>query len=170
MANIDYKSIKEKVDEILIEYDMYKKAPIDVLKICAHNSIKVQVVKFKDKNVCAAIHKLNDEETDSYEIFVSYLQSPLEQRVSIAHELGHYYLHKDILNKEMLVDMYRKFSSREEQEEQEAEYFARCLLLEEYSLRTLLAKVDDINDIANMFKVPIDFLKERIKEVSLSDE
>ena len=49
MANIDYKTIKEKVDEILIEYDMYKKAPIDVLKICAHNSIKVQVVKFTVK-------------------------------------------------------------------------------------------------------------------------
>lgn len=169
MTNIDYKTIKEKVDEILIEYDMYKKAPIDVLKICAQNSIEVQVVKFKDKNVCAAIHKSNDK-IDCYEIFVNYLQSPLEQRVSIAHELGHYYLHKDILNKEMLVDMYKKFSSREEKEEKEAEYFARCLLLEEYSLRTLLAKVDDINDIANIFKVPINFLEERIKEISLSDE
>lgn len=166
MENIDYQKIKERVDEILIEYDMYKKAPINVFKICKIKNIKVQLVKFKENNVCAAIHKVGD----SYNIFVNHMQSPLEQRVSIAHELGHYYLHQDILDKEMLVDMYKRFSSREEKEEKEAEYFANCLLLEENSLKTLWGKVEDVNDLANMFKVPLDFLKERLVFLKLLDE
>lgn len=168
MVNIDFQSIKEKVDEILIEFDMYKKVPVDVLKICKIKDIDVKIVKFKDESICAAIHKSKDAQGESkYTIYIKYTQSPLEQRVSIAHELGHYYLHKEILEKEMLVDMYKKFSSKEEKEEVEADYFSRCILLEEDAVTTLFNEIGNVNDLANVFKVPVEFIEKRLKELNL---
>lgn len=165
--SIELQSIRKKADEVLIEFDMYKKAPVDVLRICKTNLIKVQLVVFKDENIRAVINKSEKEEEYSYEIFLNHKLSPFEQRISIAHELGHYYMHREKLDKEMIVDVYKKAYSKSEIE---ADYFAKCLLLEENSVEMLWDKISDKNDVATIFKVTLNFLGERLKDLNLVDE
>lgn len=147
--------INEKLEEftsdILLNNDMYT-IPVDVIMLAHNNEIKVFEAEL-DKNISGAIRFNND--TKKFEILVNSKDSKVRQRFTIAHELGHFFLHKDILESEDIhIDiLYRTEKTPEEVErEKEVDYFAGALLMN----RTLLKKLRNsysITELAEMFEV-----------------
>ena len=129
--------LEELTSEILLNNDMYK-IPVDVIKIANANDIKVYEGNL-DKKISGAIRYKKEE--GKFEILVNKNDVKTRQRFTIAHELGHFFLHKDFLESEELhVDiMYRtaeKETDEEKEREREVDYFAGALLMN----RTLLEK------------------------------
>ena len=85
--------IEELTSEILLNNDMYK-VPVDVIKIANANDIKVYEGKL-NKKISGAIRYDKDE--DRFAILVNKNNVKTRQRFTIAHELGHYFLHKEFL-------------------------------------------------------------------------
>ncbi len=146
--------LEELTSSILLSNDMYK-VPVDIIKIANVNDIKVYEGDL-DKKVSGAIRY--NKATSEFEILVNKKDAKVRQRFTIAHELGHYFLHQDFLKQEEIhIDtiMYRN-NEVETEEEKERErivdYFAGALLMN----RTLLEKLCKeytIAELAELFNV-----------------
>ena len=114
-------------------------------------------------------------------IGVNSLHHPNRQRFTIAHELGHLVMHRDILENEVHVDKQFKILMRDglaatgtDTIEIQANQFAAELLLPTFLLDTFLTKEFDIEDedpldaLAKKFKVSKQMLEYRIRAVSNS--
>lgn len=112
-------------------------------------------------------------------IGVNSLHHPNRQRFTIAHELGHLVMHRNILENEVHVDKQFKIlmrdgvaSSGTDTIEIEANKFAAELLLPSFLLDELLTREFDIDDegpleaLAKKFKVSKQMLEYRIRAVS----
>lgn len=111
-------------------------------------------------------------------IGVNALHHSNRQRFTIAHELGHLVMHKDILENEVHVDKQFKILMRDglaatgtDIIEIQANRFAAELLLPSFLLDTLLSKEFDIDDegpldaLAKKFKVSKQMLEYRIRSI-----
>lgn len=121
---------------------------------------------------------VNDEEfvddTDTHKLIV--INSLLKEqgnfiqrrRFIIAHEFGHYVLHK----KDAIQYAHRDTSNKDALEEKEADYFARCLLMPKDIIDVLLeikfikdsSEENKISLISRIFNVTRKKAKQRIKE------
>lgn len=150
MSKINEK-LEEFTSDILLNNDMYT-IPVDVIMLAHNNDIRVFEAEL-DKNISGAIRFNN--ETKKFEILVNSKDVKVRQRFTIAHELGHFFLHKDILESEDIhIDiLYRTEKTPEEVErEKEVDYFAGALLMN----MTLLKKLRNnysITELADLFEV-----------------
>ena len=90
--------LEELTSNILLSNDMYR-VPADVIKIANANDIKVYEGEL-DKKISGAL-RYNDTQK-RFEILVNKNDLKVRQRFTIAHEIGHYFLHNDFLKKEEL--------------------------------------------------------------------
>lgn len=110
-------------------------------------------------------------------IGVNALHHPHRQRFTIAHELGHYMLHRNLLSNEVHVDKQFKILMRNSKSstgtdamEVEANKFAAELLLPEFLIEDVLAHstfdIDDrapLDELAKNFRVSKEMLEYRIR-------
>lgn len=139
----------EKItEEILIKHDIYK-IPADIVNIAKNNNINVYKMKMPRDNIMGVIKYFSEED-----VFVIGLNEKLnlnQQRITLAHELGHYFLNKDELQSEELhVDMMFKIT---DEEEKEVEYFAGALLMNKTLLEKTYETIKDIKELAKLFEV-----------------
>lgn len=152
--------LEQFTSDILLANDMYT-IPVDVIRLANANDIKVFEANL-EKNISGAI-RLN-KENDKYEILVNSQNSDVRKRYTIAHELGHYFLHKNQLKSDVHVDeiLYRTENNQDEVErEKEADYFGGALLMN----RMLLTKLHDsysIKELADLFDVSISAMTVRL--------
>lgn len=106
-------------------------------------------------------------------------EPPVRQRFTIAHELGHYELHRD--KSDLFVDkqfIYRSLNSGDTAEkkimEQEANYFASAILMPSSILRKEIQKTNfdlaneqSIKDLSDMFKVSSTAMSIRISNLGI---
>lgn len=164
-------NLEEITSKILFDSDMYK-IPVSVLEIAQANDIKVYAGDL-DKNISGAIRY--NKENDKFEILINKNDSKARQRFTIAHELGHFFLHQDFLKKEEIhVDiMYRindkKGNEQEKQKarEREVDYFAGALLMNETLLKRLYKKCNSIQELAETFNVSVSAMTVRLDILGL---
>ena len=158
---------EELTSNILINNDMFK-VPVDVVKIAKLNSINVYEGNL-EKNVSGAIRY--NKETENFEILVNKNDTRERKRFTIAHEIGHFFLHKEILiSDEIHIDiMYRMPNDNDEQKrrEKDVDYFAGALLMN----RTLLTKMynenNTITELAEIFDVSVSAMTVRLDILGL---
>lgn len=99
-----------------------------------------------------------------FDIFVASDVGPLRARFTIAHELGHYFLHSaNAPNGKMIAERYGKGRA-----EWEANWFAAGFLMPEHAFRQLHAKhAGYLADIANEFQVSLAAAEIRAKDIGL---
>lgn len=150
MSKIDEK-IEELTSDILLNNDMYT-IPVNVITIANAYEIKVFEADL-EKNISGAIRY--NVTSKGFEVLVNTKDSKVRQRFTIAHEIGHFFLHKDMLLAEDIhIDiLYRTEKTQEElKREREVDYFAGALLMN----RTLLEKIRKnytIKELAELFEV-----------------
>lgn len=140
--------LEELSSAILINNDMYK-IPVDLIKIASNNKIDV----YKNTlvpNVSGAIRYYKED--DRFVILLNKDDPDNRQRFTLAHELGHYFLHKEILKSdEVHVDTLYRISN---EQEKEVDYFAGALLMNELLLKKIYTTTTtSISELAQLFQV-----------------
>lgn len=165
MNNNIVKELEELTTEILIQHDMLK-IPVDVVKIATEIGIDIFETELK-KEISGAIRY--DSTNRSFSILLNKKNSPKRKRFTIAHELGHYFLHKSILqNDEIHIDiLYRK--NVNDYEEKKVDYFAGALLMNEMLLRKIYKQTDSITELSEIFDVSDSAMTVRLNVLGLLD-
>lgn len=163
--------LEDLTSEILMNNDMYK-IPVDVIKIANSNDIKVYEGDL-NKKISGAIRYNKDE--NKFEILINKNDIKVRQRFTIAHELGHYFLHQDFLKSEEIhVDiMYRSINNNESEieklreKEKEVDYFAGALLMNRTLLEKMHKENDSIKELAEIFNVSVSAMTVRLDILGL---
>ncbi len=163
--------LEDLTSEILMNNDMYK-IPVDVVKIANSNDIKVYEGDL-DKKISGAIRY--EKEENKFEILINKNDIKVRQRFTIAHELGHYFLHQEFLKDEKIhVDtMYRALNNNAEEieearkREKEVDYFAGALLMNRTLLEKMHKENKSIKELAEIFKVSVSAMTVRLDILGL---
>lgn len=158
---------EELTSTILINNDMFK-VPVDVVKIAKLNGITVYEGDL-EKNVSGAIRY--NQEKENFEILVNKNDTRERKRFTIAHEIGHFFLHREILmSDEIHIDiMYRMPNEDEEQKrrEKEVDYFAGALLMNKTLLTKMYNENNTITELAEIFDVSVSAMTVRLDILGL---
>ncbi|MEQ1933233.1 MAG: ImmA/IrrE family metallo-endopeptidase [Fimbriimonadaceae bacterium] len=162
----------EKAARELLEAQGIRKAPIPVDKIAKALGVQIRYSPLDEELSGMIFIK------DGIPIIgVNALHHPHRQRFTIAHELGHYMLHRNLLSNEVHVDKQFKILMRNSKSstgtdamEVEANKFAAELLLPEFLIEDVLAHstfdIDDrapLDELAKKFRVSKEMLEYRIR-------
>ena len=170
MSKINQK-IEDLTSEILMNNDMYK-IPVDVIKIANSNDIKVYEGDL-DRKVSGAIRYKKDE--NKFEILVNKNDMKSRQRFTVAHELGHFFLHQNFFkDEEIHIDiMYRSINNDKtnleelREKEKEVDYFAGALLMNRTLLEKMHEENNSIKELAEIFDVSISAMTVRLDILGL---
>lgn len=91
-------------------------------------------------------------------IFVNENLNYEEKQNVIAHELGHYILHKKIIKDLLILRDYSLFSKRESEMEKEANLFAAFLLIDDKQYKELKSQNKSNREISIALKVNVELI------------
>lgn len=133
------------------------KLPINIQ--CIIKKLKIDLVNYTFDDDISGVLVLNDSHPT---IGINQAHSEVRKRFTIAHELGHYVLHKDQGSMFMDKVLYRKSSDgytiKDERLEREANYFAANLLMPANIVKNYIETNDlDFYEDSNIQKMAKDF-------------
>ena len=102
-------------------------------------------------------------------VFINRNMSEQMQKMTCAHELGHLFLHADLLAERQYLLEYELFDIQNETE-YEANLFAADLLIDEDELMELLAQSKDMVSIASSLDINVNLLMIKMIEMHAHDE
>ena len=148
--------------------------PIDIEDLCSRLNIPVFYADFTEiedmvkKDVAGVIRHLRgtEQRPESTTILVNDQDAKVRQRFTIAHELGHYFLHMKERDTDEPIISFRSDNSPRERE---ANSFAAALLVPEDLLREEYGKmVIPVSDaLADIFRVSKAAMRIRLEELEL---
>ncbi|MDP4011407.1 MAG: ImmA/IrrE family metallo-endopeptidase [Candidatus Roizmanbacteria bacterium] len=146
----DYKKAQQKAEELLNKYEL-SEPPIRIEDIIKGEGLSVFEVDFKSNNDLVSGFIDHDEST----IYVNKYEKDDRQAFTLAHELGHWLLHKDDLKGDSdIAIMYRKtdITRNKDPREKEANCFAANLLVPKKMLDKYVHKYS-LPQLAQIFGV-----------------
>lgn len=126
----------EEIKNIIQKNRLYEKT---FSEICSEHHIEKFEQEFP-KGIKAYIRKSEKKNQNKLEIVINSKLSLDEKKFAIAHELGHFFLHKNLWNKVGITptfsrDHWQELSVEERYMEQEADDFAWELLIPQETVR-----------------------------------
>ena len=145
--------------------------PIDPVLLANREGIKVNNAKFSDDNLVGMIVKRGDDVT----MLVNYDDPPFRKRFTIAHELGHHFLHLlqdgEYVDKEANLFRQQLGDEREmtpsRRQEIQANMFASSLLMPEDEVRRYWKERPSIEELAKIFNVSNEAMGYRVVSLGL---
>ncbi len=170
--------IRALAEEYAAKYNPDHVAPFpheNVLE--AHPDLAVYFTELEDENVSGAT-LLKDGE---FGILINTTKPLTRQHFTLGHELGHYFLHQDILRAERaIIDgeeavdgpniLYRLDDAEARQLEIEANNFAASLIMPQDLVRQVWAATGSIQKSARIFKVSPVAMSIRLTSLGLVGE
>lgn len=171
VVKLTREEIEKKATDILIDHDLHS-VPVDVVKIANQNGIGVYNAKFSEDSISGMLAKRGDNIT----MLINQSDYPNRKRFSIAHELGHHFLHLledgEIIDTE--VDLFRFETSADglddlkKMREVQANQFAAALLMPAALVRKYFyEKTSDLGALAEIFKVSEEAMGYRLNQLGL---
>ena len=157
-SNLKISSAAELLQKLSInEY------PIDLNVILQKYDITLEAAKFNNDDLSGMLIG----ENGNYKIIVNENHSQNRKSFTIAHELGHYFLHRDLQDKCEDQVFFRGATS--DNIELQANIFAGELLMPENEFKNeILIGVNTIPELANYFGVSTLAVRVRAKQLNLS--
>lgn len=146
--------IKEQANGVLRRYEGMQDIQSLLLQIAKDNN--VEVLEADMFEISGALRR----EDSQWRIYVNRQDSPTRRLFTLAHELGHYFLHKD--KRSEFVDsgfvMHREEVSKYHEEELEANEFAGNLIMPEAEIVKRIGQersvtAQDVLELASAFRV-----------------
>ena len=168
----DKRKIRNAKD-VLAKYNLLRKLPIDVEYICKKENIDIQIddlAELEEKYGYEVSGLISlDKEKGIRAIFVNQKDTIPRQKFTIAHELGHYFLHYEEAEDGEKDGAFISFRGSKGKKETEANKFARDLLMPEELVRAehLKSFVPTSDYLANIFGVSVASMKIRLEELEL---
>jgi Zn-dependent peptidase ImmA (M78 family) len=164
------RQLEIKANEVLKRHNLTT-VPIDPVLLANREGIKVNNAKFSDDNMVGMIVKRGDDVS----MLVNYDDPPFRKRFTIAHELGHHFLHLmgdgEYVDKE--ANLFRRQPSEdrtmtpERRREIQANLFAASLLMPEEEVRRYWRERRSIEDMAKIFNVSQEAMGYRLDSLEL---
>ncbi len=162
--------IEQRAKDVLVQHGLYS-LPIDPVNLANLLGVTVHNAKFADDSWAGLIAKRGQHT----QILVEQSDPPYRKRFSIAHELGHHFLHLlddgEIVDKR--VDMFREKQptladwSAQRRREVEANWFAAALLMPEELVRQQWAANPSVMALARAFNVSQEAMGYRVDSLDL---
>lgn len=162
--------IEQYARQILKQHGLYA-LPINPVLLANRLGVTVNNAKFADDSWAALISRRGQHT----QVFVEQSDPPYRKRFSIAHELGHHFLHLmedgEIVDKR--ADMFRERSqnganwSPERFKEVEANWFAAELLMPQEFVRAEWKLNPNVSTMAKVFNVSEEAMGYRIDALGL---
>ncbi len=157
-------SIEAKANTVLEEvFGSATETPIPVLfeKILEKYDLTVAVGTFENDDVSGAMTR------DEKIIYIAEDEEGNRKVFTIAHELGHYFLHSykkhDVFYRSQIINL----TDEKQQSESEANWFAASLLIPEAKLRYFFSVTQDVGELATIFAVSSTAVYYRLKNLQL---
>jgi Zn-dependent peptidase ImmA (M78 family) len=166
-APINTSEIESRASQILKEHGLFS-LPVDPVSLANNIGIKVNNAVFSDDNLSGLIAKRGS----SISILVNKSDPPYRKRFTIAHELGHHFLHLlsdgEFVDKK--VDLFRDTEGGDQSKkiEVQANQFAAALLMPSELVKSEYKKNNDISDLARKFNVSEDAMGYRLQRLRLA--
>ena len=158
--------VKTKVQEVLKE-NFITQPPIDIRNLVQSvYGLKLQYAKFSNNDVCGFLD-INEKT-----IWVNVTDNTNRQNFTIAHEFGHWMLHKDEIleNPESYNGFFRQpLGGCKDYRETEANMFAAQLLVPKEMLKICCTAKFTTEMMARLFQVSEDVIGYRLKQEGLND-
>ncbi len=146
------KQIDKTVSQMLLSLD--KSYPENsLLEIAKAADLEVFVSDFKEHaETVSGIIIPAENQTESTKIYLNQNHSKTRQTFTLAHELGHYFLHDS--KPKLRIDKYNyKAGSEGAKEETEANYFAATLLMPKEIFLEIINRSSSFSQVADYFAV-----------------
>jgi len=147
--------IEKRAADVLRQHGLYS-IPVDPVILANRVGIKVHNAKFSDEALSGMIAKRGNAVT----MLVNQSDVPYRKRFTIAHELGHHFLHllADGDFVDSAIDLFRDLESPAEaagprRAEIQANQFAAALLMPADLVRDAFVKCQDLHELARLFNV-----------------
>ncbi len=174
---MNYLEINRIAQDLILEHSVFA-APIKVEDIA--RSIGIKVIPYPlEQNMSGLLVLENGAAVIGY----NQNEARVRRRFTVAHEIGHYALHRDKSDRQVFVDknfkaMFRRVELVDEPAaarlETEANVFAACLLMPEKLVREEAGKTeldlggeDSIKDLAKIFDVSSTAMHYRLLNLNL---
>lgn len=163
--------IEERAQDVLRHHGLTS-IPVDPVVLAGQLGMKVNNAKFSDTGIVGMIAKRGDNVT----LLVNASDPPFRKRFTIAHELGHHFLH--LLEDGEFVDgeanLFRGTTddkneiTPERRREIQANMFAAALLMPEVAVQTEWKKLVSIEAMARRFNVSEAAMGFRVVQLGLA--
>jgi Zn-dependent peptidase ImmA (M78 family) len=139
------------------------RAPVDVETLAYALGLKIYVTELEQ----GVYGKLTRDNTPSgFAIYVNAFDADARRRFTVAHEIAHYVLHRDLINVEIVDrEMYRSVLSSEY--EAQANRLAAEILMPSDLIKSEFAKNNDLSVLAAGFTVSMTAMNIRLKGLGL---
>jgi Zn-dependent peptidase ImmA (M78 family) len=147
-TNYSIRPIDDVIQSLITEYELT--VPVDLEGICSKMDIKIKVLDFDDDLSGMITNRT---------IYINKNNHKNRQRFTLAHELGHFLLHKKQDNSYKGVRFRSEhISSKEKIEEREANHFASLILMPTKFIKEELEGLKELSedfifDLAKKYKV-----------------
>jgi Zn-dependent peptidase ImmA (M78 family) len=142
MTRLSRLKAEERAAELLQEHGLLDRVPVPVQELAVAQGVIVRFQPFDADDVSGLLLR---EDQGQAIIGVNSANASVRQTFTIAHELGHYVLHKGrtlILDRHVRVNFRDAMSSTaSDEEEMQANAFAAALLMPQVSLRSRLDRL-----------------------------
>ena len=183
MKKENLKNAEEKARKCAVKYNKDVLIPFPFEKIVEEEkdlkeivTIDLEEIGKKFGESFSGLISFSEQETpgkDEFTIYVNSKQPNKRQYFTTAHELGHYFLHKDKIKQQKIVTdsdiiWYRTDRGLPKDEETEANYFAAALLMPEDKVKEVWEEVNDVKICAEIFNVSLAAMGIRLDYLKLS--
>ncbi len=147
------------------------------------SDLRIIFTNVDSEYVCGAIVMKDENGQKVYTIIVNTQKSATKQYFALAHELGHYFLHKEkLIEKVWRIDNEENLDARElfrldttedsteRSIETEANNFAASLIMPEKLVEEAWQKLETIEECAKVFNVSILVMTIRLENLRLINE
>ena len=146
------------------ELQRLKPVPLDVAGVAGKFGIHVEYISLKN-DLSGVLYK--DEEENCWVLRVNEAHHPNRQRYTIAHELGHFCLHRHL--KQVFEDQIFFRGGESSKQEWQANDFACAILMPEQEFRAeLRSGKRKVEELAKVFQVSTLALRIRAKNLGIS--
>jgi len=150
----------------------YPQIPVPVVEIAKDMGLKI----YETNDFTDAESGSLKRENDGYVIYIDAKETPTRKRFTIAHEIGHFIMHKDLLHKagdefidtlkQPVIQLQRsKKESVQTMREIAANQFAAALLMPENEFRKVFEQSTTVESVAQVFRVSPSAVTVRAKEL-----
>jgi Zn-dependent peptidase ImmA (M78 family) len=144
-----------------------KSAPVDVDAIARAFGIKVYKQSLGADTLGMLVRDRLKGGSSEYAIYVNSEGHPNRQRFTLAHELAHFVLHKDLMDTRIVDDtMYR--SSLGNMYETQANKLAADILMPIMLVKSAYRTIPDPRRLAQQFQVSLAAMQIRLKGLSIA--
>ena len=161
-----YPQIQKRAEELFAQHG--SEIPVQVVAIAKSLNLRIFTIRMPEFIGSLPSGVLAETEDYSWSIFLKNTDSLTRQRFTIAHELGHFLLHRGQPFVDAFVAGETFYRSDEDNEvEKEANYFAACLLMPAVEVKKSWPKFSDPGELAKHFQVSEVSMTFRLKNLGL---